>query len=628
MNQNPITNSFTSPVPNTPNPMFAKFDQVLGVQTPTTSEPKVTSRADEIRALAKPPPPGAAGVMVNSASDITNKVVNNAKDFGKNVSTDFQSARTDMGNVFEDALSGKQGGGTIGNLILNSLGVGSKLGLNIIGDAIKPLMGDAWDALGKPMQDSIHQGVSSILNSKLGQEGVAAAKIGGENYNNWKQKNPDFAKNLESVVNIGGFILAAQPIVSTTMKAGEAVVKATPDIIAGTKEVVGGATQGVKDLATGAKNAVSDTTSKIKGLTTAKTQADILATPEADVYKLSPPERKMYFDNQQEQITAKSSAAEAQVKTNLQTKSTASQTEAENLNRQLAVASRDEVIKLRPQIRSAMAEQSATYRNLVDEAIAPVKDTPIKAKELSSFVDSRYSENPDMANVIKDKLGLSDKTTTPLIGKSGKFEVPTGDTTLGKIYEQAKSLKQDISAGAKNATKTFTADDKITDDAISTLSDYMKSKGVDLSEANKFWSKYAPIRNQLVSEAKPFLQVGTQTKTFANTLTRVIQGRDVNNENFIKEVEGLVGKPIAKDTRDIVSKLSANEKQAVADEIAAQEQKAQIALEKEQALKGLSDKQFEVERRAYQRNIVKKIIYTAGGIGIDKIVKHYTGIGI
>lgn len=268
MNQNPITNSFTSPVPNTPNPMFAKFDQVLGVQTPTTSEPKVTSRADEIRALAKPPPPGAAGVMVNSASDITNKVVNNAKDFGKNVSTDFQSARTDMGNVFEDALSGKQGGGTIGNLILNSLGVGSKLGLNIIGDAIKPLMGDAWDALGKPMQDSIHQGVSSILNSKLGQEGVAAAKIGSENYNIWKQKNPDFAKNLESVVNIGGFIASAGGIIDTT-KYGIKIASDSTSLFEQTPEQISAASnaRAAAAAAKTAENATKNAESFVKDAT-------------------------------------------------------------------------------------------------------------------------------------------------------------------------------------------------------------------------------------------------------------------------------------------------------------------------------------------------------------------------
>ena len=37
---------------DTPNPMFAKFDQVLGVKTPTTTSGPISTRANEIRNLA------------------------------------------------------------------------------------------------------------------------------------------------------------------------------------------------------------------------------------------------------------------------------------------------------------------------------------------------------------------------------------------------------------------------------------------------------------------------------------------------------------------------------------------------------------------------------------------------
>lgn len=64
---------------STPNPMFAKFDQVLGktIPTPTDGSQPITSRADQIRALAKANPPApltggqAAKKVINQAgSDI------------------------------------------------------------------------------------------------------------------------------------------------------------------------------------------------------------------------------------------------------------------------------------------------------------------------------------------------------------------------------------------------------------------------------------------------------------------------------------------------------------------------------------------------------------------------------
>jgi len=508
-------------------------------------------------------------------------------------------------------------------------------------DVVGNVAGEAGDILGNlfktAYQATTPPPIKAAINafgSFLAKGAAAAQQAGagnvlpkqsiGDLWSAFSTQHPDLAKSIAGVAGGAALVAGAGegPTVSEATNAITTGAKTAGEMVADT---IKGGTNTVSDIAQGTKNLIKGIPKAVGDLINGKSIDEILATPQNEVYKLSSAERSAYFDAQQEKITQARTAADTQVKADLATKAQASQQQADELNRQLQVASRDKVLELRPKIRSAMAEQSATYRNLVDEAIAPVKDTPVKAKELASFVDGKYPDNPGLASAIKERLGLNEKTMTPLIGESGKFEVPTGDTTLGKIYEQTKSLKQDISAGASKGTKVFTPDDKLTDDAISTLSDYMKSKGVDLSQANQFWAKYAPVRNQLVTEAKPFLQTPTQTKTFANTLLRVAKGTDVNNENFIAQVEDLLGEPITADNKAILAKLDTNAKEQLANEMDAEEKLANNKLLAEKQKGNLSAAQFQANQKAVARKIVKKLLLIAAGSTVGGKVGGLTG---
>ncbi len=492
--------------------------------------------------------------------------------------------------------------------------------------AVGNVTGGAMDIFGQIFQHipGFPQAASYIMNNATA--GPGGVKLGDiipkaqDAWNKFQLNHPEAAKDLGNVFNVGGALLgnAAEPAATQVVKTG-----------------VEGGVSAVADAASKAKSAIVDSVS-------GKTLEEVLATPESDVPKLSPKERTAWFDNQQEQVSNAKTVADQKVKADLAAKLQASQTEAETLNRQLQTSSRDKVIELRPKIRTALAQQSQVYRQMVDEAIAPYTKTQVSGTELQQFVNSRFPDNPSMAEAVNNRLGLTGSNVAePLqpgelpsvqqgedIAHGGKFNTSKADTTLGDIYNKTKSLRQDIGTAANKGTRVYTADEKLTDDAISILSDFMKSKGVDLSEPNKFWAQYAPVRNQLVSEAKPFLQADTQTKTFANTLMRVAKGTDVNNENFINEVENLVGEPVNSQNKSIISKMTANEKQSLADEVDAQEKLAQNKLDAEKASGKISQKQFEAERLASKRTIMRRIFYTAGGLGVDKIIKKYTGIGI
>ncbi len=371
------------------------------------------------------------------------------------------------------------------------------------------------------------------------------------------------------------------------------------------------------------KGKAASATEAIKSVFEPKTEAKILATPEADVPKLNKVERAHWYENQKQQIAAKHEAVNTQITQDLQAKSAAGVAESEALQKELATTARDKVLDLRPKIIKSMGEQSKTYRSLVDEAMDGNENAPVDKGGLKSFIDSRFADDPARAAAIKEKLGLVEQVD-PLSTKGPSVEVKQPTTTLGKIYQQMKDLRKTTS---KSATKTFSPDDKLTDDAVHSLLSYMKDNGVDLAEANKFWAEYAPIRDQLVREAKPFLQADTQTKTLASTLTRVAKGMDVNNENFVKATEDLIGEPITKELKATVSKMDANKKAAVADKIEAEIKKADNEMAKDKALAELSTKQFEAERQARIREIVKTTLKLAAGLEVERAIKKYTGIG-
>lgn len=89
------------------NPMFAKFDQALGKTTPTPSngQPLVTSRADEIRNLAKQATPAPVEKKPGFFSTIGNAIISSEKAVGNDLTAGI---RASMETKNEDMLYSSQ----------------------------------------------------------------------------------------------------------------------------------------------------------------------------------------------------------------------------------------------------------------------------------------------------------------------------------------------------------------------------------------------------------------------------------------------------------------------------------------------------------------------------------------
>lgn len=610
-----------------------KLPENFGNASAAPSESASSGYASDNPAFKDTQNSAEAGIT-NYAKDVASNTVNEAK-------AGYEGLKKNIEQGASDFSQGKIPEGTFHSVVGTISNLGRMLFSPVTGE-IQSTVKNTSNALAEsPI-------VQKIANSKPVGGAIDAANSKLQALDQWAKANPEKANAIQDSLNTlmvaaGG---AAAPEEVAAGKADLSAAKATiPDATAANESVMGHVKAAVdisKELPGNTINTVGKTANNVIGsikdyignTVKGKSLEDVLSTPEDKLHTLSASERKTYFDNAQSQIKERSSNIENKVQQENTTRANALTDEATKLNRDLQVASRDEVLNMRPKIQQALGRQSQEYRRLVDEEISTKQDIPVKTSELRDYINGRYPENPEQAQAIVNRLGVGEEIHTE--PKVGTRELPTISaeapaekaTTIGNIYKQTLSMGQDIGSAAKKGTRVFTPGEKLTDDSISTLVDFMSEKGVDLSAARKFWAKYAPIRNQLVTEAKPFLQANTQTKTFANTLTRVARGTDVNNENFIKATENLLGERVGNKTRMTIAKLDANEKAQLANDLDSQTKKINARLESERQSKAMSDKEFEVNRQAKVRTAIKRTIQALTLYGADKYIKSKTGIGI
>jgi hypothetical protein len=424
------------------------------------------------------------------------------------------------------------------------------------------------------------------------------------------------------------------------------VAKNAPEVV--TNTAIGTAQTGspTEGLAIGAGGLVAKEAlgaiPKIPGIFKGKTVDEILATPENKLAGLSSEDRKVYFDAQrtkaseahttaQDAITQKHTQLETQIKAEGEKKIADLNNQTQTLVNQADRASINEAQALKPKVIKAMGENSKTYRELIDKEIAPVRNERVAHADLVKYITERNPDNPALATEISRRLGLD--TGATITNKS---------STVGEIYDQLKGLKQDIGGAGVKGTRVFTPDEIKTTDAIATLSDYLKTKGIDFTEANKFWSQYAPLRDKLIKNIQPFTPAGAESGTFG-TFTKDIQnyirGTKEGKVDFITATEKLLGTKIGNsETRSALERLSANEKAQFATKLEQENKLSDAKLLRDQQVadakgvksateKGIADKEFEANRQAQTRkNIIKTLSWITGGaIGLEEL-KRLTGM--
>jgi len=391
-----------------------------------------------------------------------------------------------------------------------------------------------------------------------------------------EQTHPEAARNIVNAITLATTLVGAQKAgvnkkISTVadMKTGmgDAITKVN-DSIPGMIDNAGTKIQQGTKMLKGTKETVVDKVSKVseKGrkMIGNKTEQEILNTPENKLKTLKPVEQEFYFKNKVKEVRAKADAdiqdmseqyklIDSELTNQEKRLQLADEATTEKLKQEYTKSAIDAAQNLKPKAIESFKKNSDIYRKLIDTEIEPVKGEYLQNSEVMEYVKNRYASDPYKADAIIQRLGLQE-------GKTNK---------VGEIYDQMKGLRQEISKPGMKGKSVFTSSDMDTNDAIHTLSNFLKeNKGIDFSEANRFWSEYAPLRNKIVTQLQPFTPAGAESSTF-NTFVKTIQDsiemKDPNNANFIKAIEDNFGQKIAdQKTIDALSKLTDAQKKSVA----------------------------------------------------------------
>lgn len=526
-------------------------------------------------------------------------------------------------------------GGAVGDVIGSALDTAS----NML--PINPEQSDSFKKSANPFNKS-----KDVVVNPSTEEAPNNNDLLSKAYSKWQEfsaNNPNQAKDLEDIgnaFNLLGIESLGKTAVGSALKtsAKDALKKTGADVL------VGGITSKVT-------KPVSNTIKSIKGTGLSKTPEEILATPESQAHKLNTAERDFYKNAQKEKITkqfeeegnmtknefkAKQEALDAahnmletKVKTQLTSDIAKSEKEIADLTKEVDQTAYNKTIELKPKAINALREQSKTYSKLIDEDIAPYKDTYIDDKEIikaiqDKFPSNPYSPDPYKADRLIKEMGLAEGSTRK----------------VGEVYDNLKNIKSMMSAAGKKGSKVLNPSDMDITDKISALSDALSANGVDLSRANQFWKQWAPLRDKIVTKLKPFDTGNFETKTFSDILKN--SGNDIHNQNFIKEFEKVLGESITTETQSALSKLSNAQKAKIAaevdakiaiedaklakkykmDALSSQEQAAKTVIRsnKDTAEEALKLKQYNIDRLAARRSAFKTALK---GIGVAA-----TGYGV
>lgn len=329
----------------------------------------------------------------------------------------------------------------------------------------------------------------------------------------------------------------------------------------------------------GFKTAAQDLVPDIKNPFKTKTVDEIMATPESDLGKLSDVERNIYTSTKRQEIT-KAAQAEidaiakrhdeelARLNTTAQQESAAIRTAADEtrinldaeekaLKEAMTSQSIKEAQSLKPRLAELIKQKGNEYIKLIDEQMTPdIAQSQVTQNEIASSIRKNVQAN----NPVSQQQADEDIAALSKVLKKG--------STVKDIYETAKQLRADSFGKSAGASRILNKDEIQATRLINRLMTFLKEeRGVDFTQANKFWADWAPNRNLLVKKIQPYTAAGRENASF-NTFARQLVSTNPKDANFIKNLEDTFGIKVSDlESRKILAKLDDNAKAKIANDV-------------------------------------------------------------
>ena len=395
-------------------------------------------------------------------------------------------------------------------------------------------------------------------------------------------------------------------------------------------EGVGGAFKGVKNFITGAHDL---------------TDKEILATAPEAVSKLTPREQSYYYKNQSQTLTQQAKVATEQAAKTAQESLAKTEANIREFNQKAATTIGDKAVELKQPAQQLMKDSSKEYTTLSGEAAenSPNLSKTLTHEDLSSKIDDKFKDVvTDSGQVVQDNSAIRDSLKKDLGLKPTAEGAKAPEMTNQEVLDKARGIMQEVSKSARGGNKVYSMAENQAMNKYKFLMDTLSENGVDMSEANKFWKQWAPVRDRIVREIKPFDEIGTgkmpikttlrQATVTPNTLAQTQSQQQA--QSFINELETRMKLPKGTLTKDISEQIGNIEGAQLDKETIKKVQEEtirQIKADKVEALKTMSAEKFNNETAALKRERVRKaVIVTLKVLGIGaatsgagyEVVKH------
>jgi len=455
---------------------------------------------------------------------------------------------------------------------------------------------------------------------------------------------------------ISGTIQAGAKDVTESVMAGDtSPLAGTANLVGETVEGAGGVL-GVADLAATGVNAGTNAFAKIAATTEkkgpsiinrakdfisskigGKTSAQILQTPESEVGKLAVKEQKLWYQNKAQIAAdeAKRATLAAKEASDLSVAETKQQ--INQFQQKLGSVTREKAIGLKKPAQNLMKESSETYIQLSGEAAdsSPALSRKVNMDDLSSAIDSRFDEMPDVKVSLKKFLGIDDFANDFGIDltkfpKAQSEILSSKNLTNQTILDKARELMSTVSKISKSGGRAYTSAEYEAIKQYQFLMEQLGKNGVDMTAANKFWREWVPVRDRIFREIKPFDETNVGKMPISQTIrtaeeTATTGSKSVSKldaQNFISELESRLKLPngsIGAKTRRVVSQIEKAKLSKDVQEKAIRQITKEIQEARTEALKTMSLKQFDTERQAIINKITKRVLIGLGVYGAAKV---------
>ncbi len=206
-----------------------------------------------------------------------------------------------------------------------------------------------------------------------------------------------------------------------------------------------------------------------------------------------------------------------------------------------------QVIKVRENFKRVGSEKAELYRSKWDRAAEQSRNMKVPASEVQANLTESLSHRPeDIPRVMNDLF--------PSGGVEGRIP---GDVRIGDVANRARLYRSQKSIGARSGQKQYTSGDDLADSISDGLAKVARDNGITgFDDASAVWADWAPLRNDLWRDYKPYLRSDSQIAKSTSRLIETAKSKVPGNERYIQQTEEVLGVPLLPEQRAIYARMT------------------------------------------------------------------------